>query len=211
MKRQQEKGLVILDIDETLLHSVSLNSFNKRLFEREPGQYNLNSTSGLRFLMILHYVSYLRPYLKPFLNYLFENWEVALWTSGGSAYAQAVAEAMLTLVEAPDVQFSFVFSDGNCTRRYVESFGGMYATGGWVNTKNLKKLKRKGYDLRRVLMIDNSPEKLQKNYGNLVQVSDFTGNPEDSELLDLPFFLEKIKGQPDFRIIEKRRWREQSS
>jgi len=75
----------------------------------------------------------------------------------------------------------------------------------WV--KNLKKAKRAGFDLERVLFVDNTPQKLESNFGNIVAVQDFEGDQSDSELVALAEYLVKIVDEPNFRTIEKRGWR----
>ncbi len=65
----------------------------------------------------------------------------------------------------------------------------------------------KGFDLRRVLIIDDSPEKLQQNFGNHLQLRPFEGQPADRELLDVLPFLKSLKECDNFRKIEKRGWR----
>ena len=75
----------------------------------------------------------------------------------------------------------------------------------WV--KDLKKVKRLGYDLNRMLMVDDTPSKLQRNYGNAVYVSSFEGDPADRELLSLAPYLLSLVDCDDFRTIEKRGWR----
>ena len=52
-----------------------------------------------------------------------------------------------------------------------------------------------------------APEKHKDNYGNLVRVSDFTGDPADRELLLLKDYLNRLKLEPNVRTIEKRNWR----
>lgn len=68
-------------------------------------------------------------------------------------------------------------------------------------------MKKQGFDLKRVLMIDDSPEKLSQHYGNLMHVRPFEGDMSDTELIDIIPFLEWIADQPNFRSIEKRGWR----
>ena len=71
----------------------------------------------------------------------------------------------------------------------------------------LKKLKRAGYSLESVLVIDDSPEKHVRNYGNLIRVRPFVGDANDSELRHLLPFLNWIRFRDDVRQIEKRNWR----
>ena len=78
----------------------------------------------------------------------------------------------------------------------------------WI--KDLKKLKRKGYCLDNILVIDDSPEKLQRNYGNLIRIKPFYGDADD-ELLLLQKYLETILHEVNFRKIEKRNWRNKIS
>ncbi len=61
---------------------------------------------------------------------------------------------------------------------------------------------------KRFLIIDNTPQKLESNFGNLVAVRDFEGDQSDRVLLALAEYLVKIVGEPNFRTIEKRGWRQ---
>ena len=64
-----------------------------------------------------------------------------------------------------------------------------------------------GYDLRKVLIIDDSPESFQQNYGNAIRVPEYKGSVEDTVLLDL---LEELGSVEDIREVEKRDWRHRS-
>lgn len=81
----------------------------------------------------------------------------------------------------------------------------------WSNTKPLQKLRRRGYDLNRILVVDDSPEKHTRNYGNLIHVAPYEGDPSDDELFHLSRYLEQIAQEPDVRRIEKRNWRKRMS
>lgn len=73
--------------------------------------------------------------------------------------------------------------------------------------KNLKKVKHRGYDLAKVLIVDDSPEKVQRHYGNAIYVTPFHGSPDDSELRLLSGYLRSLHPVDDVRRIEKRNWR----
>ena len=55
-------------------------------------------------------------------------------------------------------------------------------------------------------MIDDTPEKLLRHYGNLVRVREYTGQMHDNELKILVEFLEYLKDVSSIRKIEKRGW-----
>ena len=73
--------------------------------------------------------------------------------------------------------------------------------------KSLKKVKRKGYKLNRILIVDDSPPKSQLNYWNAIHPKSYKGDVNDDELLKLIEYLEHIKNEQNFRTIEKRNWR----
>ena len=56
-------------------------------------------------------------------------------------------------------------------------------------------------------MIDDSPEKLRRNYGNLVRVRAWFGDADDDELQRLALYLNKVCHAESFRRMEKRGWR----
>ena len=116
------------------------------------------------------------------------------WRCGLPARVSGVVSALFQ--DGPPLKF--VWSCDRCTRRYdAEGQSYYYA-------KNLKKVCKLGYDLRRVLMIDDSPEKLSQHYGNHLRVRPFTGDPADTELRDLLPFLQWLRGAANFRAEEKR-------
>jgi carboxy-terminal domain RNA polymerase II polypeptide A small phosphatase len=71
----------------------------------------------------------------------------------------------------------------------------------------LKKVKRMGYDLARVLVVDDTRHKVARNYGKAIYIAPFEGDPADEELPLLLKYLESLAGCHNFRAIEKRRWR----
>ena len=65
-------------------------------------------------------------------------------------------------------------------------------------------LKRKGFLLERTLIIDDTAEKSMLNYGNSIQIAEFTGIANDDELLLLASYLKQLKDVRNVREIDKR-------
>jgi len=89
----------------------------------------------------------------------------------------------------------------SCTWRYHPETREEY----WL--KNLRKVERLGYDLDRVLMVDDEAVKLERNYGNHIPIAPFTGASDDTELPLLARYLLSVSTRPNLRAIEKRHWR----
>jgi RNA polymerase II subunit A small phosphatase-like protein len=175
-----ERPLLVLDLDETLLHATETR-LTIAPHHHEVGPYFL----------------YLRPGLAAFLEQIALAYRLAVWTSSSPSYARKVCALIFT----DPGRLEFMWASDRCTPiRDVE-------TDIWFNAKRLRKLKRRGYDLVRVLVVDDSPEKHTRNYGNLVQVAPFTGDPADDELFQLGLYLSELAVEPNFRRIDKREWR----
>jgi len=175
-----DKHLLILDLDETLIYGTE-----------EP----LDRPHDFR---VAHYFVYRRPYLGEFLSAVSGWFDLAVWSSASHLYVAGVVSALF-----PDpTGLRFVWASNRCTRRFDPEWQDYY----WV--KDLRKAKRAGYPLERVLMIDDSPEKLERHYGNLLWVRPFTGQQEDTELRMVLPYLDSLRGAENLRTIEKRYWRD---
>ncbi len=174
-----ESKLLVLDLDETLIYATERNL--ERDFDFIVGQYFV----------------YKRPYLDEFLKFCFENVEVAVWTSSTESYAAKIIENIFDF----NYQISFFWSRERCTLSFDEEER--------VNfyEKKILKVKKRGYDLNSVIVVDDSPEKWRSSYGNLVRVKPFFGETDDDELEHLTIYLEKLKKIENIRKFEKRNWR----
>ncbi|MBN1673919.1 MAG: HAD family hydrolase [Kiritimatiellae bacterium] len=171
--------LLILDLDETLIFGT------ERPLARPPD------------LRMPPYFVYGRPHLDRFLAYCFESFHVAVWSSASEDYVTGVVQRFFTRQE----ELVFVWSRGRCSCIYDAESGREY----WL--KNLRKVKRQGYPLEQVLMLDDDPDALRKNYGNHIPVMPFRGDPADDELPRLMRYLPTLADLPDVRTVEKRDWR----
>jgi carboxy-terminal domain RNA polymerase II polypeptide A small phosphatase len=96
---------------------------------------------------------------------------------------------------------AFVWDRERCVQRYDPERLETYFA------KDLKKVKRMGFSLDRVLIVEDTPQKVERNYGNAIYVCPFYGDPNDSELPKLGRYLRSLATVPNVRCIEKRGWR----
>lgn len=174
-----QKPLLIFDLDETLIHA------SEKGLETKP-QFSF-----------YRYHIYKRPHLNEVLSDLTEHFALAIWSSAGDEYVEEVSSR----IKGNDLTFEFVWGYSKCTPKSDPETSRHY------NLKNLKKTKRKGFSIRRTLIVDNTPSKVSANYGNAIYVQDFNGDMADTELLKLRNYLLLIKDSKNFTRIEKRFWK----
>jgi TFIIF-interacting CTD phosphatase-like protein len=182
MEPVNPRHLLILDLDETLIHAKEKGEIH----ELPPPDISIPT-----------YHIWKRPFLNFFIEKITDWFEVAVWTSSSKSYAEAVIPHIFP---DPD-QLIFVWSRSKCTLHYDHEDEEYF----W--RKNLDKVKRPfRRSLEQILVIDDSPKKLDRHYGNLISVLPFEGSACDTELRDILPFLEWIRSVPNVRIIEKRHW-----
>ncbi|WKW46896.1 HAD family hydrolase [Myroides sp. JBRI-B21084] len=188
---EENKILLILDIDETLIHA------SEKKLDREPD------------FVIFDYCIYERPFLFEFLNEIKEDFLVAVWSSASDDYVEKIVEKIFP----QDYKLEFIWGRSRCTttnESLFDEYGNYsdYYIQHFNHTKPLKKVKKKGFDLERILIIDDTPNKSKKNYGNAIYPKEFTGDSTDNELKTLAIYLKSLKNEKNVRIIEKRGWNE---
>ena len=136
---------------------------------------------------------FVRPEAQTFIEQMATVFKLAVWTSASSDYAADIVRRLFP------AQLEFLW----CRERCVRWFDPEKCETEFI--KDLKKLRRRGCDLAHVLVIDDSPEKLVRNYGNFIRVPSFLGGQDDILPLLAAFLLE-LANKADVRRIEKRRW-----
>jgi TFIIF-interacting CTD phosphatase-like protein len=139
---------------------------------------------------------YKRPHLQEFIEFCTENFEVAVWTSSTKNYATKIVEEIFPNPH----ELAFFWSRERCTIRYDEELQETYFE------KMMSKVRKHGFDLKKVIVVDDSPEKWRNSYGNLIRIKPFFGEVDDSELKRLIVYLERLKSVENIRKTEKRNW-----
>lgn len=177
--------LLILDIDETLIYS------SQTQFDRLP---DFKLDFGLE-----KYFVYKRPGIDEFILQCSKWFRLAIWTSSGSDYAREVIKNIIP--DSYNLKLEFIFTTERCLFKrnpeldVIEVF------------KPLKKVKRKGFSLNSVLIVDDIAQTFKFNYGNGILVKKYQGEENDMELFLLWKYLEMIRWKDDVRIIDKRQWK----
>ena len=171
--------LLILDLDETLVFATEEKLARGEDFRVGP------------------YFVYKRPGLDSFIEFAFNHFNVALWTSSSRNYASGAISAIFQDAE----RLEFAWTRERCARKSDPETGTSY----WI--KDLKKVRRLGWSLEGVAVIDDSPEKLERSYGNHIGVAPFEGDPTDNDLPKLQGYLAWLKQVPNVRLVDKRNWR----
>ncbi len=189
----EDKMLLILDLDETLIHA------------------SFKALSRSADFQLFGYHVYKRPYLETFILSCSQYFKLAVWSSASDDYV----EEMVKRIIPSAIQLEFVWGRSRCTYCFDASsfesadYADYFRHYNYV--KVLKKVKRRGYALERVLIVDDTPAKSRRNYGNVIYPKEYLGDVEDNELLLLLDYLIQLKDVKDVRIIEKRGWRDKAT
>jgi carboxy-terminal domain RNA polymerase II polypeptide A small phosphatase len=158
--------LVVFDLDETLVHATKEPLAYRHDFEVAP------------------YLIYVRPFAAELIEFCANQFDLAVWSSSSQVYVEKVT-AELFGTRYP-TKFSWAVQ--KCVQK-VDA-----RTNGYVYIKDLRKVQKHGYSVDEILMIDDSPEKLQRQPGRHLHIAPFTGNENDRELLSMVSRLETICG-----------------
>jgi RNA polymerase II subunit A small phosphatase-like protein len=173
------QALLILDIDETLIHS-----------RDKPLPRDCDFRVG-------NYHVYWRPHVREFLSAVSQSYELACWSSATKGYLQQIVNE---LIFGQGHSLSFVWDRSRCIRRFDSELNEIFFL------KDLKKVRNVGYDLDRVLILEDDARKVSRNFGNAIYVEPYLGAVFDQELPKLAAYLESISASDNFRTMEKRFW-----
>jgi RNA polymerase II subunit A small phosphatase-like protein len=161
--------LLVFDLDETLVRATTT---------RRPEQ-ELAVFGDL-------YV-YQRPHARELIQYASENFDLGVWSSASHGYVKTLASELFA-----EGTLKFVWAVERCIQRPNPQ------SGGYLYIKDLRKLRTLGYQVEEITMVDDSPEKVQRQPKNLLWVKPLLGEPSDTELLRVQRELESRfnKGAP---------------
>ena len=174
-KKNIKNKILVLDLDETLIHvsHERLNNINLpqyRFFYTKENE-KINSSEQIE-----KYSAYLikRPYLNEFFNRINKIFkEIIIFTSSKKSYADAI----LKIIDEKKI-ISKCFYRNDCKYKEMGLF--------------FKDLTIVNNNIHNVIIVDNNPNNFSLQRSNGLPISTFEFNENDKELLEISYILEKL-------------------
>ncbi|KAF9226489.1 NIF-domain-containing protein [Gyrodon lividus] len=177
---------LVLDLDETLIHStskpISLSSGGFGLLGFGRRNMGLTVEVCLRDRSTLYHV-YKRPFVDYFLRKVSGWYTLVVFTASMQEYADPVIDWLDA-------------GRGILARRFFRESCTLLPNGSY--TKDLSVIEQ---DLSRVCLIDNSPISYRVNEANGIPIEGWTHDPHDEALLDLLPILDSLRFTSDVRRV----------
>ncbi|KAL5725788.1 hypothetical protein ACHQM5_008892 [Ranunculus cassubicifolius] len=171
-RKKQEKKVLVLDLDETLVHA------RHEMFGEDQ--------ADLSFTLVENGPNYyvkVRPGVREFLERVSEIFNVVIFTASEKDYADKVIDFL-------DPKSTLI------SRRLYGDSGKNIPDGGYV--KDLLVLE---HDLAKLAIIDNYPHAYRLQKSNGIPIKSWFVDPNDEELASLLPFLEGLVAVEDVRPV----------
>lgn len=188
---KHEKPNIFLDIDQTLIDAVPLvldddedeEFFDFRKYKEKAKIFDFENMDD-------YYIIFERPHLQKFLDYLFDNYNVSIWTAASKDYALFIIEHII-IGNNPRRKLDYTFFSYHCSLSSKLKKG----------TKDLSMLwdvyKDKRYTPYNTFILDDYDEVYKTQPKNCIEAPEFhftkKGSENDKFLLDLIPKLKVIK------------------
>ena len=180
-KHKKEKiSNIILDLDETIISAIYYEDFNQN---KEKMIKKL--TSFTYHHMDKDYVITERPHIQKFLDFLFNNFNVSVWTAASKSYALFVIQ---NVILKNNRKLDYILYNSHCDVSKTDT--------GCI--KNLEKLFHiHGYNKKNTLIIDDNLDVFSKQTNKIINIKPFVffrdKSEKDNELIKIEKFLQMIK------------------
>jgi hypothetical protein len=181
LKSKRKPINILLDLDNTIIYSIPC--------EKLPKNTNSHLHSMKYYKMDEDYYVFERPGLQTFLDWLFQNYNISVWSAASPDYVEFIVK---NIIEKNKRKIEYVLNSENC-ENCQKIFGDKHI-------KNLSMLwdihDIKGYGPYNTLIIDDLKMVCKVQPHNSVQIKSFNTNhknsKKDNELKKIKKQLEKI-------------------
>ena len=172
---------ILLDLDQTLIASEQVGKMSQSAIDRYGKKFDYAVFPG-------QYVIFARPHLQSFLDFLFANFNVSVWTAASKEYALFIIEKFILIKPERKLDFFFYLYHTNMSLKNSSKIKDLSML--W-NVFDLKK-----YTSRNTYIIDDNSQVYEAQPKNTIRINAFDYDSEDasgdSELQRIRLFLEKI-------------------
>lgn len=168
------KPNIILDLDQTLISAEASEKFDFKKYKKKMELFNYKDMDG-------YYLVFERPHLQKFLDKLFKEFNVSVWTAATKDYALFIINKFI--LTKPERKLEWIFFSYHCklSRKLTD------------NTKSLKILWEEyglpNYNKNNTVILDDYDEVFNTQKNNCIIAIPFEFTKSSSEHDD---FLEKL-------------------
>lgn len=181
---RNNKPSILLDLDQTLISAEASDEIDLREYKHKKDKFRVDDMDG-------YYMVYSRPHLQEFLDYLFKNFNVTVWTAASKDYALFIIDKII-LNNQPERKLDFIFFSYHCDlskkkKKYSKELCMLW---------DIHKIP--GFSYKDTVILDDykaDVHKCQPNNCIIASPFEFTkeGSENDTFLIDLIPELEKMK------------------
>lgn len=194
-KRTRKKYNVILDLDSTLIHSILLDEWKKIVSTKSTDVSSKYATAHNRIRYGDHWMMLQRPRVQSFLDALFRNFNVAVWSSAGPEYVQFVVRRTIQPVaKRAKRPLDFVWDS---TQTDAATKASKHGNDLKPLTKVFEEFSELGYTAKNTVIIDDHVSVFNTNPRNTIMMPPFNpfcvDSSEDTLLKSALTYLLKLK------------------
>lgn len=165
-KKQRHKINVVLDLDQTLISAESSDEYDFKGNMSKAKKFEFHDMDG-------YYVVFERPGLQEFLDYLFDNFNVSIWTAASKDYALYIIDNIIIQGKS-DRKLDWAFFSYHCDISKREKDASKSLEMFW------DKYKMQGYTKDNTIIVDDHPEVYETQPDNCVKAAVFEFTHDDS-------------------------------
>ena len=181
----KNKKIALFDLDETIVHCIGEINMNniESLSRQSDAKIKVYLPGGKREVTIGINI---RPYWEEALNRIKDKYHIVAFTASHESYADPV----LNYLDPNKKIFEYRLYRAHCVLCVIDEMK--------FYIKDLKILED-NYDLKNIVIIDNSVLSFAYHLDNGIPISPFYDSKSDTELLDIADFLVKYADENDIR------------
>jgi len=188
----EKKINLILDLDDTLIHTESVKSID-----------GLNKNNHIILPNFIGKV-YFRQYLKEFLDFCYKNFNISIWTSSNSLYCKKILKLILNEEQYNETKLILISEDDKIinlktNRIYKNDNSRLKPLNFIFEDLELSKIFRK----ENTILLDNEDFIKNFNKENTLLISNFDIKKTDLEFCYVSNFLNNLKYSDNIQDIIK--------
>jgi TFIIF-interacting CTD phosphatase-like protein len=174
------KPNILLDLDQTLISAEASEDYNFKKNKEKSKKFTYHDMDG-------YYIVFERPGVQPFLDYLFANFNVSIWTAASKDYALFVIDKVI-IAGHSNRNIDYIFFSYHCDVSKSKKNGSKDLSMLW------DEYKMPGYTKDNTVILDDYDEVHNTQPGNCIVALPFEYTKENSHQdRFLPYLVPYLK------------------